>query len=243
MSDATLLVDVGNSAAKWRLLDGRDRQDGRVAYQEMDRGFQLPQHDSLCRLVVSSVSHRGGGPAFIDRVSQQFDLVAERVVSPAHGNGLINDYDNPAQLGVDRWFAAIAAWNLYFQAVVVVDCGTAMTLDLVDGQGHFRGGMIFPGLETLRDVFLRHAPHLGEVNARDGSFPPRNTADAIGQGAWLGSIAIVEKFVQNAGATLGYEPRVILSGGNASRLADSLTLSAEVKPDLVLDGLEIYAAS
>ncbi|MCZ7599940.1 MAG: type III pantothenate kinase [Gammaproteobacteria bacterium] len=106
----------------------------------------------------------------------QWDVEARFADALTEVPGLENRYANPAQLGVDRWLALIAARRLGGGPVVVVDCGTAITVDLVDGAGVFHGGMILPGRRLLESAFTERVAHLELPAERPKTFPADNTA-------------------------------------------------------------------
>ena len=207
-----LLLDMGNSAAKWRFIQPDGLTEGVIDYHASQRtglAETLGQPDVI---LLSKVTVKPEAEQLIRRVEQRFDLSVVEVKSPESGFGVTNGYQNPGQLGVDRWLAMVAAWNRFKSAMVVVDCGTAITIDLVDDHGHFHGGIIFPGEKVLAGVFESKVVHLDQPDVAEASFPPRNTADAIGLGVKWAAVAVVEKFLHNAGKLVGGQVKLIVTG-------------------------------
>ena len=131
-------------------------------------------------------------------------------------------YDTPETLGPDRVANAIAAQNIYGKNVIIVDCGTAITIDAIDSKGFFIGGTIAPGIETQRNALTLHAPALPEV---DLTLPKdilgTNTIDCIRSGILFGSGALIDNVVSKIAKKNGFDT-FVLTGGNAHLLKDIL---------------------
>ena len=151
------------------------------------------------------------------------------------------DYQTPRTLGADRWVGCVAAHH-DSGAAVVVDCGTATTCNIVDGDGVFRGGQIAPGLRAFVVGMQQLTP--GLPAARLDATPlslPRSTQDAIDAGVLLGYCGLVERLVAAALAAIGVGAVVHLTGGNAEVVQRLSRLRARVVPDLVHRGLQRLA--
>jgi type III pantothenate kinase len=152
--------------------------------------------------------------------------------------GVRNEYSIAAQLGSDRWAALIAAWNLVQGECLVVNSGTAITIDALSGDGKFCGGLILPGVELMRRSLAGATEQLtsSHVEAGKGRFVqfPQNTADAMFSGAIQAACGAIER----QHALLGDEDApVVLSGGAAAVLKENLKLPLRVVDNLVLQGL------
>ncbi len=153
------------------------------------------------------------------------------------------DYATPATLGADRWLGALAAHRRW-GAAIVVDCGSATTVNLVEADGTFRGGAIAPGLPAFVAGLAAvtpalPAPRLDVVP----SLPARSSQDAIDAGVLLGYAGLVEHLVADLLRSARTAPRVLVTGGRAATLAAHTRLRAEVVPDLVHQGLALLAGS
>jgi len=149
-------------------------------------------------------------------------------------------------MGVDRWLAIQPVWSALRAPFCLVDCGTATTLDLVDGQGIHRGGWIMPGIEAAREGLLARAPGLRRARPVRSALPlpARDTAQGIEDGLLLqqaGGIAQAYRIAVEA-SDLGGEPALVMTGGAAGPL-QSLLEGARVEPDLVLRGLAMAVES
>lgn len=149
--------------------------------------------------------------------------------------------DHPERVGVDRLLAALAAHRACGGACIVVDVGTAITVDAVDAGGRFLGGAILPGPTLATRSLRQHTAALPEVDtsATDSTVSPigSNTEAAIRSGILLGTAGAIERLVAEQRVTLGAEVRVIGTGGGLDAVADCLRCLDEVRPDLVLEGL------
>ena len=147
------------------------------------------------------------------------------------------EYDTPRTLGADRWVGALAAFRRYGRSIVV-DCGTATTVNLVDGDGVFRGGSIAPGLGALVTGLAVAAPALPipRLDA-EPAVPPRNTQSAIDTGVLLGYCGLVERLVSATLRAARGPAQVVLTGGHAARLLRHTNLHPVHVPDLVHQGL------
>jgi type III pantothenate kinase len=155
--------------------------------------------------------------------------------------GVRNCYERPEQLGPDRWAALIAARQLHSGPSLVVNAGTATTVDMLSGEGSFLGGAILPGVELMRFVLHEHTGRLpmSEGAHRDA---PRNTLDAIETGCRHAQAGAVER-VYRVFRELELNPLCIVSGGAGRVLVDQLSMPRRYVENLVLDGLAHIGAS
>ncbi len=147
-----------------------------------------------------------------------------------------NLYERPDQLGPDRWAALIAARALHPSGpALVVNAGTATTVDMLSGDGTFLGGCILPGVELMRFVLHEHTGRLpmSEGGQRDA---PRNTLDAIETGCRHAQAGAVERMYR-VFRDLELNPLCLVSGGAGRVLVDQLIMPRRYVENLVLDGL------
>jgi type III pantothenate kinase len=159
----------------------------------------------------------------------------EWFVSQSELAGLRNNYRNPAQLGCDRFAAAIAGHALApGRAIVVANCGTATTIDAITADGVFLGGMILPGLGLMASSLARNTAQLPQI-AQDGKLPAGfadNTDDAILSGCLAAQSGAIEHACALHGAA-----ECIISGGAAPYIAPLLKAPYRVVDNIVLIGL------
>jgi type III pantothenate kinase len=190
----------------------------------------------IARVVVACV---------VPRLSEAYEEVALRAtgrapmtVGPGLKTGLVIRYDNPHEVGADRIVNSIAAIEAYGAPVVVVDFGTATTLDVVDADGAYLGGAIAPGVETSAEALFEKAARLSKVDLEDpGRVIGRNTRESVQAGLLLGEAAMVDGLVRRVWAELGVVTPVVATGGLAERMAPLCETVGHVDADLTLKGL------
>ena len=182
----------------------------------------------------------------IGQLSDCFQLPVFCAKTAVEQAGVRNVYTNPESLGVDRWLAMLAAFNAreeYESGVMVVSCGTAMTLDYVDAEGCHEGGYILPGLALMCDSLLsatgkiRFERRLFEVNRGPGA----DTASAVQHGALHAALSVLEASWEDISERWGGEPELWITGGDGELVHKMLSLPCQYVEDLVLDGL-LYVA-
>ena len=245
----TLLVDVGNTRVKWARLDatGALGPQRAATYAGWSAGdWQRALFDGVPpdRVVASSVASASVNAALDDAARAAGSRPVEFVVATAEAVGVRSGYGDPRQLGVDRWMAVIGAWHLVRGDCLVVDVGTAATVDFVAADGSHRGGYIVPGpalmvgslLRSTSDLGTRHGA--GNGGGEDTTTFADNTRDAIERGCRLALAALVERsYADAARAAQGRPVRLLLTGGAADDVRAQLRVEAEPVPDLVLRGL------
>lgn len=241
-----LLVDIGNSAVKWALAKGlRFERSGRFP-RAGDSGVQMDMawggQSVPDRIVVSNVAGAAAAQQLSAWLARTWQVQPRYIRASRQAAGVTSAYTQPEQLGTDRWAAMIAAWQAAHAAVCVVDCGTAITIDLVDAAGMHRGGQIVAGLSMMRQAL---GTRTAELPVAEGSDPPvllaTCTADAISSGTLYAAAAAIERIVAGMAAATRLQPALVITGGDAPRLAPLLQLAATQDADLVLKGIAILA--
>ena len=238
-----LALDAGNSRMKWGLHSGH----GWVAQGATPNGeigtLALRQWQNLPR-PARAVGVNVAGEAVRMRIEA---LLARWRVTPvwltasAVACGVVNGYAKPEQLGADRWAALVAArrhagtTDLFPAPVVVVNAGTAVTIDALDAGGCFRGGVILPGLRLMLQALADNTSALKTAPGRYQDFPT-NTADALYSGAMqaiCGAIELARGRLQHDAAGV----KCLLAGGAAAEIGPHVSGHPEVVDNLVLEGV------
>lgn len=240
-----LLIDLGNTRLKWAsLADGRMRPGGVFAHAGHELGARLRgEWNDLARparVLVASVLDEERERQLDAHLRERFGVAAEFVRSPAHALGVRNAYADPVRLGVDRFLALAALHAREAQPQLLASVGTAMTLDLLDGEGHHHGGLILPAPQLMRASLRIGTARLDVVDGRWSALPD-NTADAVFSGSLHAAAGAVERFAEVATQRLGVQPALFLTGGGGEELAERLPTARRVH-DLVLEGLALWAA-
>jgi len=253
---STLLVDIGNTRAKWAFLkDGRvgrqhavphaGRTGRRIAQAILGKNDRK-KPNAVDRVIVVSVAGSQIDNDFASEVRRRLGTGPEFFASSRRAGGVTTLYSEPWRLGADRFAAAIGAFHLSGgRPVCVVSVGTAMTVDLVDGRGRHRGGAIVPAPTLMVTSLLKETNGIARrAQGREGGTKlfARNTHAAITQGARYAAAAVADRAIQEAKRVLGRPPLVLLTGGAAPDIRSLLSSEHRHVPDLVLQGLAVIAA-
>lgn len=254
----TLLFDAGNSRFKWAVV-----HDGRLTPQRAAPRSQLPAFASwlerapaIDRAVGVNVAgtpverflratlRKAGGPR------------PEFITSTRQAAGVRNAYARPERLGADRWAAAVAAWHRAgcYRTVCAVSIGTALTLDLVDQDGHHRGGLIAPGPTLMLDGLMGRTADIANraaLDARGGRrpagvrplVPPLTgaTRSAIDEGCLAAAAGFIDRTVNQLTRSLKVRPVVFITGGASAPVIERIRSACRPCDELVLRGVAAIA--
>ncbi len=252
-----IVIDAGNTRTKWAVLTS----DGHLGEMQITPNKTLAQSILKDNLV-------GAEKVVIANVAG--DVMAQQLLNimPAHvavtfleasneACNIVNRYQDIAALGVDRWAAAIAVWNQLQQPAIVVNAGTAITIDsltvdspfeltvlerTISKKGVYLGGTIMPGLYAMHHGLDSHTANLPPVSMGEVVEFPVNTYDAMKTGcmnAVVGSILLQMEQLEKQCAFL---PKIVITGGDAVKVAHALKIHVKhvvVAEDLVLQGLAL----
>lgn len=239
-----LLFDRGNSSVKWAAVEADQWQaegrleldgDGHVRPADLQA---LPQPDSLW---LASVARDERDAQLAEQLQQQWDLPVQRVVTRASACGVRCAYAEPARLGVDRWLAVLAA-HAGGRDAVVIDAGTAITVDAVRAGGEHLGGVIAPGIGLMRRSLYASTDRIPDEGEATVEFLGRDTRAAVSSGTLQAAAGMINAVVRRLQGELDAECRILLTGGDAERLRPLLEFEPELRPRLVLEGLLRAAA-
>lgn len=228
-----LFLDIGNSFAKlvtskpdWKLVTKIPREDYLIlesTFSSLNLGNQL------------IVSNNTDYELSFEHLSTYFDTIkiVERSIIEKHNH----HYETPETLGIDRFLAAMGAYSIHKTACVSIDSGTAITIDGIDLEGRFLGGIIAPGLDTLSNALYAAAPKLPKQKKEIAiTFPPKSTNSAMKTGLFNNFLNQVKYWVQKWKDDLGNDVAIICTGGDGQWLADQLGLNYD--PFLVQKGMD-----
>lgn len=240
-----LLVDIGNTAVKWALYGPADRAEGgRIIHRGHDIATvfstawgDLPGPE---RIVVANVAGDAVAASLADWTASHWSLQPEFISTEKAAGGVRNAYETATDLGVDRWAALVGAHHHVDGPVCVIDCGTAITIDLLSAEGQHLGGLIFPGVAMLKQVLLEDTAN---VLSLQGEGSPELLAQSTGAGVHSGAVhmavAAIDRIVNNYVASHGDALELVITGGDAAEMLTLLARRARHEPELVLKGLAI----
>lgn len=232
-----LAVDAGNTRVKWGLHDGRQwlRQGSAGNRDKEVLSAGLGALQAPVRIIVSNVAGTEVRQT-LEALLGKFRAETHWLRASAALCGVTNGYDNPAQLGSDRWAALIGAWHLHRGGCVVVNAGTAMTVDALTDGGVFLGGTIVPGVAAMTEALVGKTAGLDSQQGTVRAFPT-NTADGMQTGVLSALAGAVSRMVAELAGRLGREPACVLSGGDAGLVQPLLGCETVMVENLVLEGL------
>lgn len=235
------LFDLGNTRLKLAPL--RDGAVGDVIAIGHDgggfeSGWQQRLPEAFDTAWVASVATAAPAARLLDALASRCSRISIARTQAAMA-GVRIAYAQPRRLGVDRFLALLAARARTAQPVLVVGIGTALTLDLLDGQGLHRGGRIAPSPSLMRAALHARAPALPAEGGDYREFAG-DTGDALASGCEGAALALVARSVDQAADMLGSAPEVLLHGGGAPALLPRLPAATHA-PKLVLEGLAQWA--
>jgi type III pantothenate kinase len=227
-------LDSGNTRIKWGVHDGGQwLAQGAIAHADVGLlGKLLTDWPSPDKVLLANVAGAEAGGRIREQLAGCLPVFQE--VRAEHRRcGVTNLYRNPGQLGVDRWCALIGARGLSQTAAIVVMAGTATTIDTLDADGNFLGGMILPGGELMRRALAVDTAALPFANGSHADYP-RCTDDAIVTGTIEAQVGAIERVWQRLG---NIDKVCLLSGGNAASLAPHLGIRWRAVANLPMQGL------
>jgi type III pantothenate kinase len=251
-----LLIDIGNSRTKYvQLIDGKlsattqlNNKDFTAAYFTQNFIKKLNQ---TSRVIVANVA-QSALTNELDNWCAAQKISFKQVHSEQQKESLISAYQEPKTLGIDRWLALLGTIRLYpKENVLIIDAGTATTVDLLASNGQHQGGWILAGVKALFNSILSHstlvhAESKTVVNLAFGT----NTSDNVNNACWAATLGMIEQAIEQA-HKLGDVDRIILTGGDGKALTKLLVEQTSVNSlsvdsiqfidNLIFFGLQEYA--
>jgi type III pantothenate kinase len=250
-----LAIDVGNTnivlgvfdgatlVQSWRLQTVRERTsdelgllvDGLFAHSRIERV-------QVRGVIIGSVVPPLTGT--MRAMTERYFGVPAVSVEPGVNTSMPIRYENPSDVGADRIVNAIAAYEKFgpggARPLIVLDFGTATTLDAISAKGEYLGGAICPGVQISADALFQRAARLPRIDVRKpASIVGRTTVGAMESGLFYGYVGMVEGLIRRMSDELGGNAICIATGGLASIIAPETPLIQHVDPDLTLHGLRI----
>lgn len=249
-----LAIDIGNTRLKWAWMtstepDAEVIEHGAVFLENIDQladgdWSSLPTPDLIWGCCVASDVVRR---RVIEQIDELWHAPVRWVVPSANEGPIVNGYEHPNRLGADRWVAVIAAYERITQMhrppcpIVVVMVGTAVTVDAIDADGNFLGGLILPGHGIMLKALESGTAGL-RVPTGDVVTFPQNTSDALTTGGTYAITGAIERMYRNLTQHTGQAPHCVISGGAGWKVASHLGIPYELVDALLFDGLRHLAA-
>jgi len=245
-----LLLDIGNTRIKWAWqADSGLENPGECVHRGVTAEAACAALGNFSQPPTAAVALNVAGAeleiAVAERLSDAYGVILHRVQTGAEWGAVKNGYSDYGQLGADRWAAIVGAWEQGDDDVVVVDAGTAVTIDLLRADGQHLGGVILAGLRLSEVALGGETADIADFAARqpgpgDADWYGRSTVEAVRRGAAFSLCAAIDRAVKRfprGAADADRPPRLLLTGGDAEMLLPGLRTPAELRPQLVLEGL------
>ena len=246
-----LVVDVGNTHTVCGLFAGDELRHHWRVVTEPERtadefglllsnlfAFHGIKPEDINGMIISSVV-----PPMLqtlEEVAEIYFFIKPLVVGPGIKTGMPIFYDNPTEVGADRIVNAVAAYEEYHQALIVVDFGTATTFDYISAKGEYRGGAIAPGIGISMEALFQRASKLPRVELlKPKGVVGTNTVHSMQSGIFYGYVGLVDEMVSKMREETHSDPKVVATGGWARLIASESQAIHEVDDLLTLKGLKI----
>ncbi len=250
-SPKILLLDIGNTRIKWGILFKDEIvETGAVTISEAkNSGFSslirsIPK--GIDRVLASNVSSIKISTRLSAAIGVSYGCDIEFINRDLKSYGVITEYSEPRQLGIDRWVAMIGARSEFKGEIAIIDAGTAVTIDFVNKKGVHVGGHILPGLHLMLKALDNSTRNITtseiteDILQREIDLWAKDTTSAVISGAYNALCGAIIRSVSDLRKT-GFKPKVILTGGDARFLMNFLDKSYLYRPSLVLNGLALIA--
>jgi type III pantothenate kinase len=244
-----IVLDVGNSSVKWA-TENNGVLEGVGRFYYRDEGFTRSASRAWEGLpaprvfAVANVAGTGIEREISEWAGQVWDTTPCYIRATNQAAGVINAYREPGTLGADRWAAIVAARHDTENPVCVIDCGTAITLDVVDATGRHLGGLIAPGLAMMRRSLAQETVAIGPLPDAVDELPSifsRNTAEGVNSGIMYMAGALIDRVIGEAAAGCGGNLEAVITGGDAEKLLPMLRCMPRYDRHLVLKGIALIA--
>lgn len=240
-----LIIDIGNSSIKWACYG-----------KALERGAAIPLVLPLAGCLeaawndlpapqgvfVSNVAGQNIADEIMNYCREHWTLTPVFMTVTRDCNGLVNGYAEIGQLGVDRWLAMLASWSRYNTSLCVVDCGSAVTLDIVLADGRHQGGYVIPGAYLMQEILIRNTSGIRAVPGEvAGTGPGDNTQSCLRNGTHFAVAAFIDRVVADCESHYGDKFQCLITGGGAAAAVKLVSVPCIHEPDLVLQGITIAA--
>jgi type III pantothenate kinase len=244
-----LLVDIGNSRVKWALASNAVLESSHLAdhaswQQSLLKNNWLSSMVSLQPItnIYYACVGNDGLVESLETFSASANIKTTRLETQSDWGKLKNSYQDYTQMGVDRWLAMMAAWNNCQSACLVIDCGTAITVDAIAADGRHLGGHIVAGVTLQKNKLLAQTAKIkAQLTQQDQETRfASNTSDAVN----FGTLQLVLDYLSNSCSRFkNIYPDAILffSGGDGELLSELLDYRENFHQDLVLEGIMLAA--
>lgn len=241
-----LAIDIGNTRLKWGLFSGEVLHD--TGTQEFPVSTNsgnwaglgmLPPPD---RVAIASVGGESRFSTLQSWLTEKWGCPVLRLRSTAQAAGVFNAYRDPKRLGVDRWAALVAARSLSSKPVIVIDVGSACTIDVMDGTGRHKGGWIAPGLRLMESALLKGTQEITLEGSEDRAAWGTDTRQGVRAGIEAALLGLIERSARRLEEEENEPVECVMTGGDGHHLKSLIELPCVYDPALVLKGVALLVS-
>ncbi len=233
-----LLIDIGNSRTKYvELIDGELSATTQLTNTDFSAVYFAKHFSQASRVIVANVA-KSALTNELARWCAEQQIIFKQVHSEQQTKALISAYQDPTTLGIDRWLALLGAIHLYpKENVLIIDAGTATTVDLLASNGQHQGGWILAGIKALFNSILSHSTlvHAESKTVANLAFGT-NTTDNVNNACWAATLGMIEQAITQA-QQLDDVDRIILTGGDGKALT-RLLLAQRTEQTMVIQNIQ-----
>ena len=243
-----LLIDIGNSRIKWAIYENHNLEEVQACLYERPI---LPKElkDALqyiakppSRVLIANVAGDELALSIVEFLNLLWSIKPDFINVEKERCGVINGYKNISELGVDRWLALLAVWSQHHEAACIVDCGTALTIDVIDHNGVYQGGFIIPGPRLMQETLIDSTSNISvSVDEQYTSALGTSTLECVRNGAGLATASFVDRITSVMKQQYGAKLHCVITGGGASQISGLLEHAFKHQVNLVLLGLAALA--
>jgi len=238
----TLLIDIGNSRTKYIFSTCIEKEKCKVINnRQLTVNWLEENFYSVKKIILANVS-KSSLTNVIEQWAEQKNIALQVIVSEQKRFGITSFYQQPKQLGIDRWLAILAVANLYAEKnALIIDAGTATTIDLLSSQGQHLGGWILPGINLMFDSLLTQTSRIDAQREIVASLEfGANTSENVNSACWAATIGAIELAINQATKQLNNLDVIIITGGNAENIKALLSTKVLIEDNLIFHGLQRY---
>lgn len=236
-----VLIDIGNSYLKY-LMRNSSVDDTVISVKTdlINRQWFKENVSQAKKIILASVN-QSILTTNIKLWAEESNIVFQQVVSEPQGHGVLSGYKHYQQLGVDRWLALIGAWYKYPQTnSLIIDAGTATTIDVLDNTGQHQGGWILPGVVSMHRSVLNDTANVQASHNHASIAFADNTSDNVNNACWAATVGAIHLAMQQSTKQNIQIDQVILTGGGAKSLSQLISIPHIQEPNLVFLGLKNF---
>ena len=237
-----ILIDIGNTTSSLGLWkNNKLSMTNNIKNNKLFITLKKYLKRDIDEILFTSVIGTKENKLIIDRLKKIFKSNIKQIKSSSSLLGVSNGYIQPNKLGDDRWATIVASSLLHEQPLIIVDCGTAISIDVVSAKGIHLGGYILGGFDGYSKSF-KNAYHLKNIKIKEGvasqkKYFPKKTEDGITEGYLLMVISAIENTYNQVKKNQNTPPKLLISGGYGKIISKRLSVKNKYEPDLVLKSI------